>query len=140
MGLSRVYSSRPDLVLLDINMPQLDGWEVCRRIRDMSDIPVIMITIDGQKSDRLKGFGLGADDYVTKPFDFPELIARVGAVVRRSPATKQHDKPSTFQHGEMEIDSITRLTFGGQVTYITPCPIKLIGVSWHESQNVKSPE
>ena len=70
-GMRRIFSSRPDIVLLDANIPKMDGWEVCRRIRDMSDIPVLMVTVNGQKSDRLKGFTMGADDYLTKPVDFP---------------------------------------------------------------------
>ena len=74
-GMRRVYSGRPNLVLLDANMPKMDGWEVCRRIRDMSDIPVMMVTVNDQKDYRLRGFSNGADDYVTKPVDFPELIA-----------------------------------------------------------------
>jgi two-component system KDP operon response regulator KdpE len=103
-GLRRIYSSRPDLVLLDANIPKMDGWEVCRRIRDMSDIPVLMVTVNGQKADRLKGFTLGADDYLIKPIDFHELIARVQAVLRRSGSSGQDDKPSTFSNGDIEID------------------------------------
>jgi DNA-binding response OmpR family regulator len=102
-GMRRVYSSRPNLVLLDANMPKMDGWEVCRRIRDMSDIPVLMVTVNGQKDDRLKGFNNGADDYITKPVDFPELIARVQAVLRRAEKTVD-DEPSTFDNGEIEVD------------------------------------
>jgi DNA-binding response OmpR family regulator len=103
-GMRRVYSSRPDLILLDANIPKMDGWEVCRRIRDMSDIPVLMVTVNGQKADRLKGFTLGADDYLAKPVDFHELIARVQAILRRVKSTTQEDKPSTFNNGQIEID------------------------------------
>jgi DNA-binding response OmpR family regulator len=85
-------------------MPQMDGWEVCRQIRNMSDIPVIMVTINKQKTDVLKGFGCGADDYITKPLDFPELIARVGAVLRRSDATARQEKSSAFHYGDMDVD------------------------------------
>ena len=119
IGLRRVYSSRPNLVLLDINMPNLDGWEVCRRIRDMSDIPVIMITVNRHKADLLKGFSLGADDYITKPFDFPELIARVDAILRRSGTAAKQDKPSTFHHGEMDVD------WRSHQVYIRGKPVKL---------------
>jgi DNA-binding response OmpR family regulator len=103
-GMRRVYSSRPNLVLLDANIPKMDGWEVCRRIRDMSDIPVLMVTVNGQKADRLKGFVLGADDYITKPVDFQELIARVQAVLRRVGSTTTEDGPNTFHNGEVEIE------------------------------------
>ena len=103
-GMRRVYSSRPNLVLLDANIPKMDGWEVCRRIRDMSEIPVLMVTVNGQKGDRLKGFGAGADDYVTKPVDFHELIARVQAVLRRTGTTISEEGPGTFHNGEIEIE------------------------------------
>ena len=82
----------------------MDGWEVCRRIRDMSDIPVLMVTVNGQKADRLKGFALGADDYITKPVDFPELVARVQAVLRRAGTDIHDDGPSTFHNGEIEVE------------------------------------
>ncbi|MFC1893743.1 response regulator transcription factor [Chloroflexota bacterium] len=119
IGLRRVYSSHPNLVLLDINMPNLDGWEVCRRIRGMSDIPVIMITVNRRKADLLKGFSLGADDYVTKPFDFPELIARVDAILRRSGTAGQQEKTSTFHHRELDID------WGSRQVCIRRKPVKL---------------
>jgi two-component system KDP operon response regulator KdpE len=126
-GLRRVYSSRPDLVLLDVNMPQVDGWEVCRRIRDMSDIPVILVTINGQKADRLKGFSVGADDYVTKPFDFLELMARVGAVLRRVNAGRQEDKRGTFQHGQMEVDWRSHQVYiKGESVKLSPTEFRLL--------------
>ncbi|MEE9400229.1 MAG: response regulator transcription factor [Dehalococcoidales bacterium] len=103
-GLRRMYSSRPNLVLLDAKMPKMDGWEVCRRIRDMSDVPVIMVTVNGQKADLLRGFGLGADDYITKPVDFHELVARVRAVLRRVDQAMKEDGPSTFHDGEIDVD------------------------------------
>jgi two-component system KDP operon response regulator KdpE len=103
-GLRRVYSSRPNLVLLDANMPRMDGWEVCRRIRDMSEIPVIIVTVNGQKCDLLKGFDLGVDDYITKPVDFAELMARVRAVLRRSDSATRDEGANTFNDGELEID------------------------------------
>ena len=95
-GLRQVYSARPSLVLVDIQMARMDGWEVCRRIRDMSDMPVIIVSVNGEKADLLRGFNLGVYDYITKPFHFPELIARVQAVLRRSSATWQQDNNSTF--------------------------------------------
>jgi DNA-binding response OmpR family regulator len=103
-GMRRVFSSRPNLVLLDANMPKMDGWELCRRIRDMSDIPVMMVTVNGQKDDRLRGFDAGVDDYITKPVDYLELIARIQAVLRRAGTNPVDDEPSTFDNGEIEID------------------------------------
>ena len=126
-GLRRVFSSRPDLVLLDVNMGQMDGWEVCRRIRDISDIPVIMVTVNKQKSDLLKGFTSGADDYITKPFDYPELIARVGAVLRRSNAAVFQEKPQTYNDGQLEIDWRSHQVYvRGQLVKLSPTEFKLL--------------
>jgi DNA-binding response OmpR family regulator len=126
-GMHRVYSCRPDLVILDVNIPKMDGWEVCRRIRDMSDIPVLMVTCNGNKADRLKGFTLGADDYLTKPVDFHEMIARIQAILRRSGAGTQEDKPSTFRNGEIEIDWKSRQVWvRGERVKLSPTEFKIM--------------
>lgn len=83
-GLRQLYELRPDLVVLDIMMPQLDGWDTLQRIREMSTVPVIMLTAHGDESDRIRGLRMGADDYVPKPFSLRELGARVEAVLRRT--------------------------------------------------------
>jgi two-component system KDP operon response regulator KdpE len=125
-GLRRLFTARPDLVLLDYGLPEMDGWEVCRRIREMSDIPIIML-INGQKSDILKGFSLGADDLVGKPPDFPELIARVGAVLRRSTAIRREEKPNTFPHPEMEVDWRSHEVYiRGHQVKLSPIEFKLL--------------
>jgi two-component system KDP operon response regulator KdpE len=82
-GLRLAVETEPDLVILDVMMPTLDGWEVCKRLRENSSVPIIMLTAKGQEVDKLRGFRLGVDDYVTKPFSFAELVARVGAVLAR---------------------------------------------------------
>jgi DNA-binding response OmpR family regulator len=126
-GLRRIYSGRPNLVLLDANIPKMDGWEVCRRIRDMSDIPVLMVTVNGQKADRLKGFVLGADDYITKPVDFPELIARVQAVLRRSNSATPDEGPSTFHNGEIEVEWRSRQVWiRGKRVKLSPIEYKIL--------------
>ena len=81
----------PDLVLLDIMLPQLDGWQVCREIRKTSEKPIIMVTAKDETFDKVLGLELGADDYVTKPFDTKEIVARIKAVLRRTSATKGSD-------------------------------------------------
>lgn len=83
-GLQKMYTHRPDLIILDVMMPNMDGWETCRRIREMSDVPIIMLTARGQEADKVRGLKLGADDYVAKPFSLKELGARVEAVLRRT--------------------------------------------------------
>jgi DNA-binding response OmpR family regulator len=126
-GIRRVYSNRPNLVLLDANVPKMDGWEVCRRIRDMSEIPVLMLTVCSQKTDRLKGFDLGADDYITKPVDFPELVARVQAVLRRADSAQQDDGPSVFHDGEIEVEWRSRQVWvRGKRVKLSPLEFKIL--------------
>ena len=98
---------QPDLVLLDILLPQgLDGYEVCRRVREFSNVPIIMLTAKAQESDMLSGFDAGADDYLTKPFSAKELVARVKAVLRR--AQHPEEVTTTLQCGDLEIDLARR--------------------------------
>lgn len=85
-AVERFFAETPDLVLLDIMMPKLDGWQVCREIRKKSNTPIIMITAKGETFDKVLGLELGADDYVVKPFDTKEIVARIKAVLRRSVA------------------------------------------------------
>lgn len=126
-GLRRFYSSRPNLVLLDANMPEMDGYDVCHRIRDMSDTPVIMVTVNGRSSDLLRGFDLGADDYMTKPLDFSELVARVAAILRRC-AIEMPDEPSeTFHNGDVEVDWRSHQVYvRGDVVKLSPTEFKLL--------------
>ena len=83
-ALSLFHKERPDMVLLDIMMPGMDGWQVCREIRKTSDCPIIMITAKGETFDKVLGLELGADDYIVKPFDTKEVVARIKAVLRRA--------------------------------------------------------
>lgn len=85
-GLTRALGSSPALVVLDVMLPRLNGWEVCRQIRAVSQVPVILLTARGEETDKLKGFELGADDYLTKPFSMQEFLARVRAVLKRTMA------------------------------------------------------
>jgi len=94
-ALEKFRSEQPELILLDIMMPKLDGWQVCREIRKKSDCPIIMITAKGETFDKVLGLELGADDYVTKPFDPKEIIARIKAVMRRThPVAQENNEPS----------------------------------------------
>jgi len=103
-GLQRVYAHRPDLVLLDIQMPRMDGWDVCRRLREMCDIPIIIVSVNDKKADVLRGFALGVDDYVTKPFHFPELIVRVEALLRRYAFNKDRGSKKNFHNEDIDIN------------------------------------
>ena len=103
-AIEMVALERPDLVLLDVLLPHnLNGYEVCRRIREFSDVPVIMLTAKAQESDMLQGFDAGADDYLTKPFSSKELVARVRAVLRRSRRPEEM-VTATFKCGDLEIN------------------------------------
>ena len=98
VALQRILSEKPSLVVLDLMLPGLDGWEVCRRVRAQSDIPIIMLTARSDDIDKIVGLELGADDYMTKPFNPRELVARIKAILRRSdkkptPAVESADSP-----------------------------------------------
>lgn len=104
-AINKVRSSLPDLVLLDIMMPDIDGFEVLRIIREVSTIPVIMLTAKGEEDDRVRGLELGADDYITKPFSPRELVSRVKAVLRRT------ELASGSSHDIIQVDSRLKLDF-----------------------------
>lgn len=93
----------PDLILLDIMLPKLDGWQVCRQIRKTAETPIIMLTAKGETFDKILGLELGADDYVTKPFDTKEVIARIKAVLRRT-TDNEKNKPSEVKYDKLKIN------------------------------------
>ena len=99
-----VASQKPQLVVLDIMMPKLDGIATCERIRQFSNVPVIMLTAKGEENDRVRGFTVGADDYVVKPFSVNELVARVHAVLRRAQNQEEGTQSRFFIHGNIRID------------------------------------
>ncbi|MGD8701866.1 MAG: response regulator transcription factor [Desulfosarcina sp.] len=119
-GLDLAGRHHPDLVILDLMIPEVDGWEVCRRLRQNSEVPVIMLTARGEEIDRVAGLTLGADDYVVKPFSPRELVARVKAVLRRtSPAVRQAEP--RLIHGPVCLDlEKRRLTVDGKTVSLTP--------------------
>ncbi len=94
----------PDLILLDIMLPELDGWQVCREIRKKSDVPIIMLTAKGETFDKILGLELGADDYVTKPFDTKEIVARIKAVLRRSTDNDKQNKVQEVRFDKLVIN------------------------------------
>jgi DNA-binding response OmpR family regulator len=103
-ALEMVTSRHPDLVVLDVMMPKLDGITTCERIRQFSNVPIIIVTARGEENDRVRGLNVGADDYVVKPFSATELIARVRAVLRRSQTSEQPTQSRYFVHGNLKID------------------------------------
>ena len=105
----------PDVVLLDIMLPGKDGWQICRDIRSKSSVPIIMLTAKGETSDKVTGLDLGADDYVTKPFEVKELLARVHAVMRRTDADAPVDKRLEFDKLTINLDSYELIVDGKKI-------------------------
>lgn len=128
-ALALAASSPPDVVVLDLMLPGLDGLEVCRRLRDLAPIPVIMLTARGDESDRVMGLDLGADDYVTKPFSPRELTARVKSVLRRAqgPLAPSPEGPSVLVAGDLEVEAPAReARIGGEVVNLTQREFELL--------------
>lgn len=124
-GLREMFSIKPDLIILDVTMPQMDGWETLKRIREMSEAPVIMLTARDDESEILRGFSLGADDYVTKPFSFAQLAARIKAVLMRKGGAAGSEERLTADDLEVDIPS-RRVTRGGEVVNLTPTEFNLL--------------
>jgi len=126
-GLQQLYSERPDMVILDIAMPKMDGWEVCQRIRELSDVPIVILTARVQEDERVKGLKLGADDYVVKPFSLKELEARLEAVLRRAQGTRRTKEGVLFANEELVIDA-DRLSVSrdGKRVELTPTELRLL--------------
>ncbi len=128
-GLKKSYQVRPDLVVLDIMMPDMDGFETCNRLRELSNVPIIMLTARNVKGDVVKGLEHGADDYLTKPFSSAELNARIQAVLRRSKEANGSNKarPTFYSNGYLSIDAERRVvTVHGKRIDLTPTEFKLL--------------
>jgi two-component system KDP operon response regulator KdpE len=135
-GLKLAYQKHPDLVLLDIMMPNMDGWEVCRRLRELSEVPIIFLTAKSSVTDLVHGLELGADDYVIKPFDNQELVARVRANLRRSPASQSADELA-FDSGNLTINFLKReVRLRGGLIELTPKEFDLLSVLARNSGRV----
>jgi len=126
-GLQSVYKDQPDLVILDVMMPRMDGWETCLRIREVSQVPIIMLTAKEEEAHKVKGFECGADDYVTKPFSFAELTARVGAVLHRARRGKPAEVPRIYIFDELVVDvDHKEVSVRGQSVDLTPTEFELL--------------
>lgn len=110
-GLEKAYHSPPDAVVLDVMMPKLDGFEVCRRLREGGDVPILMLTAKDEVSDRVRGLEYGADDYLTKPFALEELIARLRALLRRRAPSED---PNRVRFADVTLDLGTRQAWRGE--------------------------
>jgi DNA-binding response OmpR family regulator len=125
-GLRALYASSPDLVLLDVSMPGLNGWQTLERIRDLTDVPVIMLTARAGELDKVRGLKAGADDYVTKPFGRQELLARAAALLRRSHG-RHEALPEAYVDGVLTLDFGQRAAaVGGREIALTPIEFRLL--------------
>ncbi len=125
-ALRAFFEHRPDLVVLDVMMPGMDGWEVCARIREMADTPVVMLTAKDSEADKLRGFRLGVDDYVTKPFSLAELAARLRAILSRT-AAREPEEPSVVEAGDLKVDLRRREAWlDDQPLDLTPTEFRLL--------------
>ena len=126
-GLEKFRAIKPDLVLLDVMMPVMDGWAVCKAIRAEGDTPVIMLTAKGETDDKVMGLKAGADDYVTKPFEMKELLARIEAVLRRSDRGAEENKARKLIFDKMVIDmDAFELTVDGKKVDTPPKEMELL--------------
>jgi two-component system, OmpR family, KDP operon response regulator KdpE len=122
-----VEQESPDLVLLDVGLPDMDGFKVLQEIRFFSDVPVVMLTARDDTLDKVRGLELGADDYVTKPFNHLELLARIRAVLRRLDMPAPKSRAPSFQSGEMEMDfNAQEVRVNGETVELTPTEYKLL--------------
>ena len=126
-ALDSIEANRPDIVLLDIGLPDIDEFEVLRQIRAFSDVPVVMLTAHDDSMDKVKGLELGADDYVTKPFNHLELMARVKAVLRRLDMPAPVSRAPSFRSGDLEVDFARQeARLKGERIELTPTEYKLL--------------
>ena len=126
-GVELVETESPDVVILDIGLPDMDGYDVLREIRRFSDVPVLMLTVRGEDTDIAKGLELGADDYITKPFSHIELIARVQAVLRRAQGLSVTDEERPFTSGKLSVDfNRNEVLVDGEVVKLTSTERKLL--------------
>ena len=127
-GLRMAYRHQPDLVLLEVVLPDRDGWDICRQLRDLSDMPIIFVSARTDKNDVIKGLEIGADDYIAKPFDDDELVARVKARLRRSHTARLHEE-YLFNNGAFRINFMNReVWIRDKLKHLTPKEFNLLAV------------
>jgi two-component system KDP operon response regulator KdpE len=125
-GLDTAALHPPDIVILDLAMPGIDGLEVCRQLREWTKVPILVLSVREGEADKIAALDLGADDYLTKPFSLEELLARMRAVLRRASAEQEPDAPQ-FSAGDLRIDfAHRRVTLSGQELHLTPTEYELL--------------
>ncbi|HEX5417723.1 MAG TPA: response regulator transcription factor [Chloroflexota bacterium] len=126
-ALTAAEMNDPDLIILDLMLPKMDGFEVCRRLREFSTVPIIVLTAKGEEVDKVKGLELGADDYLTKPFGIPELLARIKAVLRRTRVPPTQKLEPVFTLGDFSVNfAQRRVVANGRDVKLSPTEYKLL--------------
>jgi len=126
-GLEKARKSQPDLVVLDVMMPEMDGFEICNRLREFSQVPILMLTAKTTEEDLIRGFQNGADDYVKKPFSFMELELRISAILKR--ANMKDEQPVLYNDGRLKIDLERQHVYrDNELVHLTPTEYKLLSV------------
>ncbi len=138
-GLRHFYGDRPDLVVLDVAMPVMDGWQVLERLREVSDVPVLILTAASQERDKLRGLRSGADDYITKPFSGEELLARVEVALRRAASSVEESGNTSYVDAEISIDFPKHEVFArGEPVELSPTEFRLLTVLTRNANQVLS--
>jgi DNA-binding response OmpR family regulator len=138
-GLRAFHHARPDLVILDVGLPDIDGWQVLERIRDMSDTPVLILSAHGAELDKVRGLNAGADDYLTKPFSRVELLARLQAIRRRLATVA--GPSSVFDDGYVRVDvDQQQVSVEGEVIGLTPTEFRLLAALVRHQGQILSPD
>jgi DNA-binding response OmpR family regulator len=139
-ALSRLAAFKPDLLILDIMLPGINGLEVCRRIRKIDRrLPILMVTARGEETDKVSGLDVGADDYLTKPFSLPELLARVRALLRRAWPLQESELPETLEFGDVRLDFVRyEATQKGKAVHLTAKEFALLRyLAAHEGEAIR---
>jgi two-component system KDP operon response regulator KdpE len=125
-GIRMTYTHHPDLIILDVMMPEMSGWETCERLREMTDTPIIMATVRSSDDDKVRGFRLGVDDYVTKPYSLDELEMRIRAILKRT-QLREAEQPKIYDDGRLRIDLESRsVNVEGKRVHLTPTEFRLL--------------
>jgi len=138
-GLRQFYSEKPDLVILDIMMPEMDGWETCKNIRQLSDVPIMLVTALGKEEDIIRGLDIGADDYITKPFMVKVLVARVRAALRRANLVPESESKTTYSDDYLTVDVESHRIFAdGEPVKLTATEFRLLAYLLENAGRVMS--
>ena len=140
-GLRVMHDERPDLIILDIGLPLLDGWQVLERVRDVSDVPVLLLTARALEAEKVRALHAGADDYVTKPFGREELVARVHTLLRRARPPADDERAERYDDGVVSVEFATReVAVRGEPVSLTPTEWRLLAALVRHAGQVLSPD